>query len=408
MQTINQTVSRTKNRFSALDLQRGCIIVLMALSHCREYVGIQYDENLSWFDSFRWHSNSTVDIIQHIFVSTVVAGGFYLFMGIGVFFLWNSRSKQGWTSKQILFYLVKRGSLLIALQLTLMELFEVIAEQTFYLYLGVLMTLGLCMILAGLCLYISEFLEKKISYAVIKPKIFIPILIICILFSLGHFILANESLTQPHSTTLKSLLWLGGIYRTHSFYIDINYTPLPWFSSVAMGLVIGNLLKEYERSQFKVVFSLSLIFLCLFFTIRSVNIYGSFLFGYYNRLIELQSINWLSFFAISKYPPSISYFFWSWGVNLLGLSFWFKIANRFEYVSNTNFPLIILGQTALLFFILHWPVYLLLSKLMNYKVTSASALLLIWLIGLLFLIPLCHYYHKFKYKTDVNSFWRMF
>lgn len=121
-ETITQV--STSKRLGAMDMQRGMIMMLMAFSHSREYVSGDRYSNLGFNQSPTWHGNIWPDFIQQFFISTVAAGGFFMMMGVGMVFLFYARLKEGWSQEKICLYFLKRGALLIFIQLTLLQWFE--------------------------------------------------------------------------------------------------------------------------------------------------------------------------------------------------------------------------------------------------------------------------------------------
>ena len=94
---IDQDVStQVKSlRISSLDIQRGFIMLLMAFCHCREYGGIDDYSNMDWNTSSTWLGTSYLDLIQQAFMSMIAAGGFFMLMGVGIIFFYQSCNFPG-------------------------------------------------------------------------------------------------------------------------------------------------------------------------------------------------------------------------------------------------------------------------------------------------------------------------
>ena len=102
--------SSNSSRLGWLDAHRGFIMIVMAIDHAAglilrqhaaEYWGVEmhvYDDPLAFFTRFITH---------------ICAPGFFLFMGMGIFLLENSRGKSGWSEGKITKHLALRGGLLL-------------------------------------------------------------------------------------------------------------------------------------------------------------------------------------------------------------------------------------------------------------------------------------------------------
>jgi uncharacterized membrane protein len=70
-------------------------------------------------------------------------------------------------------------------------------------------------------------------------------------------------------------------------------------------------------------------------------------------------------------------------------------------------PLVLFGQTALCFYLLHLYLY----ALMGFAFPAGASLPTMyaaWALGLALLYPLCRAYRSFKQKTDLDAIWRLF
>jgi uncharacterized membrane protein YuzA (DUF378 family) len=70
-------------------------------------------------------------------------------------------------------------------------------------------------------------------------------------------------------------------------------------------------------------------------------------------------------------------------------------------------PLLVFGQTALFFYLVHLYIYALIGFAFP-QGTGYSQLYLIWLVGLATLYPLCFLYKRFKSRKSIDSIWRFF
>jgi uncharacterized membrane protein len=401
--TTLSITSKTSWRISAMDIQRGIIMLLMSFAHCREYVGAEHYANYFYFMSAKWEGNSTLDILQQIFVTLLVSGGFFMMMGIGIVFLYYTRLKNGWSNEKTCLYLVKRGCLLVLLQLTLLEAFEVFSSKHFY--IGVLFALGINMMISSLLIYSLQKVKLKFSIKHSWLEYVIP-LSIALFIMIAIQLITNalqSNLIQPNFWLTALILGGNNYYNT-----DIDFTPIPWFPAVAFGLVIGQLLYSYRENSFKYLMMISLSLLMGFFIIRTGNLLNWFHFGGYKLLPPGEALSFASYFAISKYPPSITYFLWSFGINIFCICLWQFTELNIPWIFNCIKPVKIFGQCALFFFITHWFVYYFISQLIPTLAVTPMDIAKLWLMGLIPLYLLCLWFYAIKSSKSPDSIWRMF
>ncbi len=111
----------------------------------------------------------------------------------------------------------------------------------------------------------------------------------------------------------------------------------------------------------------------------------------------------MAFMNVAKYPSSLAYLSWTLGFNFLLLYLFSHISHWIPSRS----PLIIFGQTALFFYIVHLYIFSLMGAAFPMG-TNFGITYLLWIAGLVLLYPICAWYGKFKRGTKPASIWRMF
>lgn len=396
-------VASSTQRLSSVDLARGVIMFLMAFSHNREYVGVENHLGYHWDTSAVWLNHSWLNIFHQLFVVVFVAPGFFMLMGVSMIFLFHSRLNQGWDAKKITHYFLYRGLILIALQLTYLQCYEWMAENEIYYYQGVLLSLGLSMIAGGYLLYSLHYLKHKFNQSVmyIVPAIFF------ILLTVGMQLLINHYQQAQIVPSLGiAALFTSGNYQS-LVPIDFDFPPVPWFSTVLIGFIVGEYLYRRREQAFSMLGKLSLLLFFCWLTLRSVNLMNWFSFGSYKTLGVHDALTWESFIYLSKQPPSLTY-------NLLAVSFMFALLYGFFQLNKYRpswmwlfKPFLIFGQSALFFFLVHWWVYYSISHYWH-DLSSGWSISLAWLCGLVIMYPLCLWYSQFKFSKPSDSIWRMF
>ena len=113
---------------------------------------------------------------------------------------------------------------------------------------------------------------------------------------------------------------------------------------------------------------------------------------------------WMGFLNLVKYPPDLSFLAITLSVNLLLIAMWSKVPPGFGKPAN---PLVLFGQTALFFYLVHLWLYCLLGSLFRAG-CSLPVMYAVWLAGLVILYPLCYRYNSFKRRKPPASLWRFF
>ncbi|MBL7163091.1 MAG: DUF1624 domain-containing protein [Anaerolineales bacterium] len=394
MTSEKSTKSSTTNtrssgsRFQPLDILRGLIMVIMAVDHVSffiarvhfsEYWGVQlplYTDALSFITRFITHQ---------------CAPGFFFLMGAGIVLLTASRKRKGWNERRITSFLSIRGSILIAVELLVLNFAWMIggmrgvagsaeppgggSDYTIF-YFGILCCLGCNLILCGLL----RNLEARI------------------LFGLSVItMIASQLLIPPAANAdvlynpLLRLLLIPG----QTGLICVMYPIIPWLGVTMWGMIFGKLLLTDEKKGFRFSLVLSIVLLALFVTWRIP--FGG---GDFHSPV---SNTWIGYLNLTKYPPSIAFISLTMGVNLLLLFGLSKIEN--------TAPLKILGvfgRVPFFFYVSHIALYTLAGAFTLHYEIAYPLLYLSWLLSLVLLYPLCVWFGKLKIKAPAESIIRFF
>jgi uncharacterized membrane protein len=140
--------------------------------------------------------------------------------------------------------------------------------------------------------------------------------------------------------------WLG-----RNFDLLIAYPLLPWLAIMILGWVFGRYLLTLHRAStlWKAERMLGLAGLGglgLYFIARGLNGYGNM--GLFRE--DGSVVQWLH---VSKYPPSVTFSTLELGLMALCLCCFFRLQNQSELLAGRWNPLLVFGQTALFFYLLH-------------------------------------------------------
>ncbi|QDT59209.1 Acyltransferase family protein [Stieleria bergensis] len=358
-------------RIAALDWARGIAMIFMMLDH----VSMAFDANHFSADSAAaWNSGTTLvpSVFLTRWISHVCAPIFVLLAGTALALSIERRVEKGADAKSIDSGLLKRGLFIAILDPTVLSFFSGGWR------IQVLYAIGAAM----MCMAVLRRLPSSILLAL----------------ALGWFGF-GEALTgfvwQPDGETgPQALVWglLVGNYQSPD--LIVRYPLIPWLAYMILGWVLGRWIIQFNAGKTRLDVTVLLMLwgalgIATFVAVRYFNGYGNvWLYRESNDLVQ-----WLH---VSKYPPSLSY------TSLeLGLTAWLIAAlvlvERKTGV-RPNGPLLVFGQTAMFFYLLH---RVTLEGLATYAGLRGCVeqLWLIYLItaGCLFLLyPICRWYRTCK------------
>lgn len=357
-------------RLLNIDILRGLLMVIMAIDHCFLFIyKTHYSE--SWNEMIPNYGSNVIFFTR--WISNICAPGFALLMGMSMSFSLTNKGRNINGSNIIRFF-IKRGFVLIILQ-QLLDLPSILFNlDTWPLFRGsILYALGVSLIFSSLFINVKPFVNICIGVGVVFINYFI----------------TSIFLTNSSSNTILNLLFVPGVNN----WVSINYPALPWIGITIIGLGLGKIVIENNKTSNLFYLKAVFIFLLFFLILRYVN------YGDYNHK-NLEGI--INYLAVIKYPPSIAFIILNMG--LLSLLFW--IISKFENSKYLQL-LIVFGQSSLFFYFAHIYTFILLSQFVSNSLPLIMMYLL-WLVGLLLLFPLCKYYLKFKSRQSKISIWRYF
>jgi len=346
----------------------------MALDHANLFVGHSHSPGEHWFAPLPQYDSASAFLTR--LVTHPVAPGFFFLMGIGMAMFAASRLAKGWTQTQLITHFLVRGTILIVLQFTVVNLAwrtGPTEQPTFY--FGVLAALGSTMILGSLLLRLG-------------PKV---------LAALALALFIGMELTHPDPEQWESLfdkpfgLVFGYSGGDGTFWS--NYPVLAWLEVVVFGLAFGKWMLHDRQAAARSVLPLGVLFLGTFAAIRALDGFGN--------IRPQQGDDWISFFNGVKYPPAMTFTLLAIGVILVVLA----LLNRAKEGNPVVRGLAVFGRVPLFFYIAHLYTYSLLGVLFAPNGTSLGVMYLYWLLGLALLYPLCLIYGRFK-ATRPNSLLR--
>ncbi len=383
-------------RIESIDILRGCVMVIMALDHVRDY--FYYG---AFFNDPTNLETTTPILFFTRFITHYCAPVFVFLAGTSAF-LYGSRKTKPELSK----FLFSRGIWLIFLEMVVNNFIWTFDFSFSFQIFQVIWAIGLSMV----CLSFLIFLPKKVLLAT------------GVILVAGHNLL-DGIVTEGQS--LQSIIWYL-LHQEQFLVINPNqlvllkYPVIPWIGIMVLGYLFGTFYqRDYAvNKRKKWLLHLGLGALAVFFVLRGLNFYGD-LTPWSVQDTLTKSI--LSFFDIAKYPPSLLFTCITLGPALLFLRTIESTKNRV-----TDFFLVF-GRVPLFYYFMHVLVIHLLAiggiviygdswhnmiltadvflnkKLINYGY-SLQIVYLLWIGVVLFLYPFSKRYMIYK-ANNKDKWW---
>jgi uncharacterized membrane protein len=314
--------SAKTGRIASIDALRGLVMVLMLLDHLRE----------TWFlqvpvaDPMDARTALPALYLARLAVS-LCAPIFIVLTGVAAY-LFGTRHTLAETRA----YLVKRGLVLMALEVFyLSELYWGVASPT--LWLQVIWCVGVCMIVLAAMIG----LPRSVLFAV-------GTLIVC-----GHNLLDPIQLRpdDPFFAAWAMLHQRDVIALPFGLVAKTTYPVLPWIGVIALGYAIGPwfLPGVAPRTRERRFAAIGVTMLVAFAVLRLANGYGDKPWF----VVDDSALRTaMSFFALTKYPPSLLFLLLTIGIGALLLVALERMGDRPVVAA-----LAVFGGAPLFFYVFH-------------------------------------------------------
>jgi uncharacterized membrane protein len=355
---------REPSRLPAIDLLRGFVMVLMALDHS----SASFNARRTLSDSAALFPPDTVlEPISFVtrWVTHLCAPTFVFLAGVSLALSVARRQRSGIHGSRIDRDILMRGALLIALDIV---------------WMGWIWRLGQPVLQLGVIYAIGMSLIGMIALRRLPPWV---------VGALGVAIMVGGEAVMPSldpTTTLAAATMLGG--QVGSIYW--LYPFLPWAGFLLVGWALGVRIAGGRagdglgmRARDWLV--LAAIAAAVFAIVRGLNGYGN---ADLLRRDGSWDASWIEWLHVSKYPPSLSYAALELGIAFALLAALWRVANP-----RIATPLLVLGQTALFFYLLHAHILKGVAVALGiYRTEGLGVVYLAWLALLVALYPVCRWY----------------
>jgi uncharacterized membrane protein len=196
---------------------------------------------------------------------------------------------------QLTRFLLTRGAWLIVLELTIISFAFNFALP--FLFLQVIWAIGVSMMLLAGLIWLPRAATAIVGVAIVA----------------GHQLLAP---IDPAQLGALAPLW------TIAFKVGpppigpgfIAYPVVPWFGVMCLGYALGPVFVQEPARRNRMLFALAIGAIAVFGALRAIDMYGD---PAHWRMYPTAAATLMSFFNVSKYPPSLLYVLITLGVSLL-------------------------------------------------------------------------------------------
>ncbi|MFU0510627.1 DUF1624 domain-containing protein, partial [Acinetobacter baumannii] len=315
------SLEKNIERLQSIDALRGLVIIIMLLDHVREtfYLHKQVTDpmDVTVTEPALFGSRLLAHICAPVFV---------LLTGISAF-LFQSKKQD---LQQTRAFLLKRGLFLIVLELTLVNFAWTATFPPEVIYLQVIWAIGISMVVLACCVSLPLPILAGVALVII----------------FGHNLLDSVHFSQGILQNIWFVLHERGWLEFAGIKLRTSYPVLPWIGVILLGYVLGQFFssKYSAKQRSRALLSLGLASIGLFVLLRLINIYGDQPWQHFESL----QLTLMSFFNLTKYPPSLLFILLNVGIGLLVLV-------AFERMQQYSFlkPLVVFGSVPMFFYLLH-------------------------------------------------------
>lgn len=357
-------------------------MVIMALDHVRDLM-----HNDAFIQDPTDLNTTTPILFFTRWITHLCAPTFVFLSGVSVFMSFESSKNLD----EVRSFLLKRGLWLLLLEVTVVNFgiwFDIHFQTIMFQVIG---TIGFGFVLLSFLLKFTTSYIGKIGF------------LLLMLYPLLALIPFSDGIRNSAGILFfPALIPIG---KSLTFFM--SYPPIPWLAIMMLGFGFGRLF--LDKNNKALFLKYGLIFLALFLILRAFNIYGDPAVW----SVQKNSVyTLLSFFNVSKYPPSPLYVFVTLGVVFLLM--WLAEGRSNKLIE----VLKVYGKVPLFYYLIHWyVVHLTMFAIVfaqGYKVSdlvfgpfkfgrpeagggvSLPYVYLIWLAIVVLMYPLCKWYGAYK------------
>lgn len=380
-------LASASSRLQAIDALRGLVIVIMLLDHVREtfFLHRQVTDPMTLNDT-------EPALFWSRMLAHLCAPVFVLLTGLSAYLFCQKNQSLPETRR----FLIKRGLFLIMLEFTLVNFAWTASFPPDVIYLQVIWAIGFSMLALALLSGLPNPLQ----------------LLLALLIIFGHNLLDSINLTAwPLLQPLWFILHERGWLELGSIRLRTSYPVLPWIGVILLGYQSGRLFNRNTSPSLRNrrLLQIGVASLLGFGLLRAINRYGD------QPWLAMPSVSdsVMSFFNLTKYPPSLLFILLTVGIGLLLLVAFDRYSR-----SKALKPLIVFGSVPMFFYLIHLYALKLLYLLCTVIWQSETGTLLhvdqvstLWLIAALLalgLYPAVAWFSRVKQRNPQMHWLRYF
>jgi uncharacterized membrane protein len=362
-------------RLLSLDRLRGLLMVLMALDHAVFFVTRLHTVGEFWGGSYPSYDAALPFLVRA--VTHLAATGFFFLMGVGQGLGARAKARQGWGWARITGQFLLRGALLIAVQLAVVNRSWELSPSGWVVrwYFGVLFALGGGLLLTAPLARLKPWMHLALALAAL----------------LGCAWLGPHPADWQHYLPLwkRFALVPGGDQN-----LWVSFPALSWLAPMAFGLAFAGWLEADPQRAMRRALVLGVLFIAAFAGLRFAD-------GFFN-VRPARYRDWIDFFNVVKYPPSITFLLLTMGIDLLLLAL-------FHALRRARLPDILpaFGRAALFFYVAHLFLYVGMGRLIGKGGVSIGRMFALWVLGLALLYLPCRWYGRMRQRQPSGSLLRL-
>jgi len=303
-------------RIESVDLLRGAVMILMALDHTRDFLGVNTFNPTDL-------GHTTAPLFFTRWITHFCAPVFFLLTGTGAYLSLRKKSKS-----ELSRFLLTRGLWLILLECTLLRCLGLQFNFDYHVtLLNVLWALGWAMIVLSALVHLPVSVTTALGLIIIA----------------GHNLLDSIRSSNPLWSILHSPNFVFGSAE-HSVFV--SYTLIPWVGVTAVGYGLGRIYDWTAERRRMFLLDTGLGLAAAFLILRGINVYGDPLRWAVQKSTLFTA---LSFLNTCKYPPSLLFLLMTLGPALV---FLWAVEKRTPKLLR---PALVFGKAPMFYFLLHVP-----------------------------------------------------
>ncbi|MEN9298745.1 MAG: hypothetical protein RLZZ429_1058, partial [Bacteroidota bacterium] len=320
---MHSTLTANKWRISSIDILRGLVMIIMALDHVRDFF------HITAMTEDPTNPATTTPILFFTRWMTHYCAPVFVFLSGTSAFL----SGQKKTKKELSVFLLKRGLFLIVLEIVVINFLVVFDPLYRFVGLQVIWVIGVSMVLLSFLIYLPIRVLFVIGIALV----------------VGHNMLDGFNYRNMDEIPLWYALLHQQMFTSYADgrFFAVLYPLIPWPGIMLLGYCMGAwFVKEFEAAKRKrLLLGWGSAAVIAFFFMRWLNVYGD-LVPWTTQKDTTATI--ISFFNVTKYPPSLLYCCMTLGPALLALIWLEKVKGKWSEI------VMVYGRVPMFYYILHF------------------------------------------------------